>query len=73
MSNLIKIYSYRDNDTTENTLKLCNKHIMKIKLENIKFENEIEKYNDIELIEKIKILFEKKQKYKIITTKKTKI
>jgi hypothetical protein len=42
---------------------------MKIKLENIKFENEIEKYNDIELISKIKILFEKKQKYKINITK----
>jgi len=67
MSSLIKIYSYHD--TTENTLKFCNKHIMKIKLENIKFENEIEKYNDIELISKIKILFEKKQKYKINITK----
>ena len=63
MSSLIKIYSC--NDTSNNKLKLCNNYIMKIKLEKIKLENEIEKYNDIELVEKIKILLEKKQKYKI--------
>jgi hypothetical protein len=68
MASLIKKYSYYD--TTNNKLNLCNNHIMKIKLENIKLENEIEKYNDIELIKKIKILFEKKQKYKINITKK---